>query len=106
GAEFPILVAVRPEPVARIIVPFIGITNSYVVTAKCPELFDESVIQFFGPFALEECLSLFPAVGALGPVAPTGVQAVGLRYFCRVASIPAVLCLSNFLYGGRFSKRR
>lgn len=49
--ELPVLVPVRPKPVPRIVVPFIGEANGDAVAVEGPELLDETVVQFFLPLA-------------------------------------------------------
>ena len=51
GVELPVLVAIRPEPVPAIVVPFIGIAHGDAVFMPCPKLLEQSVVQLFRPFA-------------------------------------------------------
>src|SRR5882724_1325533 len=60
--EFPVLVAVRPEPVARIVPPFVGKTHGDPIAAAGPQLLDEAVVQLPGPFAGEERLDRVTAL--------------------------------------------
>src|SRR6267143_1860208 len=52
--EFPVLVAVAAEPVAAVVVPFIGEAHRNPVRAKGPELLDQSVVEFALPLARQE----------------------------------------------------
>src|SRR5258708_25957265 len=52
--EFPVLVAVRPEPVARIVPPFVGEAHGDPIAAAGPQLLDEAVVQLPDPFARQE----------------------------------------------------
>src|SRR6266481_8418818 len=52
--EFPVLVAVAAEPVAAVVVPFIGEAHRNAVRAKGPELLDQSVVEFALPLARQE----------------------------------------------------
>ena len=52
--EFPVLVAIRTEPVARVVVPLIGKAYCDPILLKSPELLDEAVIQLLCPLALKE----------------------------------------------------
>src|SRR5471032_70045 len=84
-SEFPVLIAIRAEPVARVVVPFVGITHGDAVVGEGPQLFDQAVIQLFLPFAGKKSLGLFAVGGELGAVTPFSVQGVGQRDFFRVA---------------------
>ncbi|AXY24029.1 hypothetical protein CD178_03285 (plasmid) [Komagataeibacter saccharivorans] len=54
GIEFPQFIAVRPEPSTRIIMPFIGKTDSHAVIAETPEFLDQAVFVLYVPFACQE----------------------------------------------------
>lgn len=64
GIKLPVFVAVGAKPIARVVVPFVGITYRNPVVRKSPQLFDKTVFQFFGPFANEKCLG-FAAVSPI-----------------------------------------
>ncbi len=76
--------------------PFIGIAHRDPVVRKCPELFNQAVIQLFFPFPRQKRLGFLAVGGELSAVAPLGVQRVGQRDFCRVAAVPAVFGQSDF----------
>src|SRR5215813_3693662 len=50
----PVFIAIRPEPVARVIMPLIREAHRDAGIMKGPELFDKAVVQFMSPCALEE----------------------------------------------------
>lgn len=52
--KFPIFVSVRAEPVSGIIVPFVGKSDGDAVLLEGPKFFDEAIVEFLVPFALEE----------------------------------------------------
>ena len=52
--EFPLLVAVCAEPVAGIVVPFVLEANGDAIFVKRPQLFDQAIIEFFGPLPFEK----------------------------------------------------
>src|SRR4030095_13259943 len=52
--ELPGFIAIGPEPMPRVIMPLIREAHCDAGIMKGPELFDEAVVQFFSPFALEE----------------------------------------------------
>src|SRR5919202_398756 len=51
--ELPVFIAIGPEPMPRVIMPLIREAHRNAGVMKGPELFDEAVVQFFGPFALK-----------------------------------------------------
>lgn len=83
--ELPVFVAVGTEPVARVVVPFIGVTDGDAVAGEGPEFLDQAIIQFLGPFAGQESLGFFTVVGELGAVTPFSVQRIGQRHPFRIA---------------------
>lgn len=44
GSEFPVFIAIGPEPVAGIIVPLVGVPDCDAMVSVQPELFDQPVI--------------------------------------------------------------
>jgi 2-keto-3-deoxy-L-rhamnonate aldolase RhmA len=52
--EFPVLVAVAAEPVAAVVVPFIGKAYGDAVLSKGPDLLDQPVVEFMLPFACQK----------------------------------------------------
>ena len=52
--KLPIFIAVRTEPMAAVVVPFIGEPHGYSVFMKGPQFLDQTIIQFFGPFTEQE----------------------------------------------------
>jgi len=91
GIEFPVFVAVRAEPVAAVVMPFISKAHGDPVVAKRPYFLDQAVIQFLGPFAGEKGDDLGAPVDELRPVSPAAVLSVGERDPMRVAAVPRVL---------------
>src|SRR5215813_10663435 len=57
--ELPVLVAVRPEPVARVVVPLVSKTHGDAVALTSPEFLDQSVVQLLGPLARQKLLDGF-----------------------------------------------
>ena len=108
-AEFiklPVLVPIRAEPLARVIVIFILETDGNAIATEGPQFFSQAVIQLPVPFAPEKFHHLRPAVHELGTVAPVGVFSVGERDPLRVATVPRVLGRLDFLARSFFSKWR
>ena len=52
GIEFPVLVAVGAEPLAAVVVPFIGETHGDPIASEGPKLLDQPVIQFRAPICV------------------------------------------------------
>src|SRR5262249_3628991 len=98
--EFPVLVAVAAEPVARVVVPFVGEAHGNAVTGAGPELLDEPIVELLRPLALQEGPHLLAAPGKLAAVAPLRVLGIDLHDAVRVAGIPGVLCATDLLRGG------
>src|SRR5437899_8367381 len=74
--EFPVLVAVRPKPVARIVPPFIGEAHGDPIAAAGPQLLDEAVVELPGPFAGEERLDRVTTLEELRAIPPHAVRRI------------------------------
>src|SRR5688572_30441372 len=70
GIEFPVLVAIRAEPVTAVIVPFVGEAHRDAVFVKSPQLLDQAVVELARPFACQELNDLIAPGEKLGTVAP------------------------------------
>ena len=77
--EFPVLVAVAAEPVAAVVVPFIGEAHGDAVVAERPDFLDQAVVELAAPFARQECFDRLAALEELRAVAPAAVGRVGER---------------------------
>src|SRR5262245_27303609 len=75
--ELPILVAVSPIPLARVVVEFILETNRDAIAGEGPKRFLQTIVEFTVPFAAEEFDDLRAAMEKFGAVAPFGVLRVG-----------------------------
>lgn len=82
---FPIFVAVGTEPVAAIVMPFIGIADGNPVLIECPQFLDQPVVEFLCPFAGQERDDFAPAGGEFCAVSPSAVFRVGKGHALRVA---------------------
>src|SRR5882757_5172770 len=98
--ELPVLVAVGAEPVARIVAPFVREAHGDAVAAAGPQLFDQAVVQFPGPFAGEERLDRLTALEELRTVPPHAVRCVGKRHAFGIPAVPRVFG------GARLDRRR
>jgi len=98
--ELPVLVAVGPEPVTRVIVPFVGEAHGDPVVGDGPEFLDEPVIELLCPFALQEAHYLFAPGDEFRAVAPRAVGGVRERHALRIATVPAVFGSPHLLAGG------
>src|ERR1700729_3167330 len=63
--EFPVFVAIRAEPVPRVVMPLIGKTHRDPVFFESPEFFDQPVIELLSPLALQEGNDFVPSVHKL-----------------------------------------
>jgi hypothetical protein len=52
--ELPIFIAIRAEPIAGVIVPFIGKAHCDTVSLKSPNLFDQAIVKFFRSLAFQK----------------------------------------------------
>src|SRR5215470_2452821 len=77
--ELPVFIAIGPEPIARVIMPLIREAHRDAGLMKGPELFDEAVVEFFGPFALEELHNGLAPYQELAAIAPRALQRIGQR---------------------------
>ena len=68
--EFPVLIAVGAEPIAGIVMPFVGKSDGDAVCLKCPEFFDEAIVEFFVPLSREELNDGVASGQEFGTVAP------------------------------------
>src|SRR6266853_2670645 len=69
-AKLPILIAVGAEPIPGVVVPFVSEAHGNTISGVCPELFDEPVIQLFGPFAFQKLDDLLPSPERIRPFSP------------------------------------
>src|SRR5271154_5435481 len=67
-AELPVLVAIRPKPVAGIVMAFVSEAYRDPVAGEGPKLLDETVVELSRPLASQECDDLGTAVNELGAV--------------------------------------
>lgn len=49
--EFPVLVAVGTESLARVVMPLVGKAQGDAVAVECPKFLDEPIVQFPVPLA-------------------------------------------------------
>ena len=104
--KFPILVAIAAEPIATVVMPFVGKPYRYTVLTKCPNLLDEAVIQLFAPLARQKLLDRLAALKHFGSVAPSTVERVGECNPSGVARIPCIFGHAGFLRGALDRERR
>ena len=101
--ELPVLVAVGPEPVRRIVMPFVGKAHGDAIAARRPDLLDQPVVELFGPFARKESLDGGAALKEFRAVPPYAAGRVGQRDAFRIATVPGILGGSR-LYRRRFGR--
>src|SRR4029077_15156238 len=73
-AKLPILVAIRAEPIPRVVVPFVGEAHGNTIFGECPELFDEPVVQLFRPFAFQKLNDFLSSIRKLSPISPARIE--------------------------------
>src|SRR5690348_12079094 len=106
GVELPVLVAVGAEPVAGVVVPFVGEAHGDAVVVPRPELLDEPVVELLRPLAGEERHDRLAALDELRPVAPDAVHRIRAGDSLRLAGIPGVFGRADLLRSGLFVERR
>ena len=89
-------VAVRAKPVSRVVVPFVLKANSNAVLVEGPQLFDESIIEFWPIFGVERDNRLAP-LKELGAISPAAVFGISSRHPLRIARIPSIFGHADFL---------
>src|SRR5262245_34726019 len=72
--ELPVLVAVRPKPAARVVVPLVRETNRDAVALARPEFLDQSIVELLRPLAGQELLDGFPTGEELRAIAPDAIR--------------------------------
>src|SRR4051812_20394949 len=51
GVELPILVTISAKPLPAVVMVFIGEANRDAIVGKCPQFFDEPIVQLARPLA-------------------------------------------------------
>jgi hypothetical protein len=102
----PVLIAVGAKPVFGIVVPFVGETHGDAVAIVSPKLFDQSVVQLFGPFAFQKLNDFLSSFRELGAISPTGINGVSKGDPLRITSVPGVFRQSDFLNCTLLRERR
>src|SRR5262245_17914479 len=103
--KLPVLVAVRAEPVSGVIVPFVGEPHGDTVFVVSPKLFDQPVVEFFGPLAFQKLNNLSSSGRELCAVSPVRIDCVSQSDLFRITSVPSVFGGTNFLNGSFTSER-
>src|SRR5271156_4942378 len=103
--ELPELVAIGAEPLAAVVMPFVGEAHRHAVVAKPPQLLDEPVVEFLVPFAGQERANGLPALDELDAIAPFAAYRISQRHPRRIAAIPGILGQTDFLHR-RFRRER
>ena len=70
SVKLPIFVAVGAKPVSGVVVPFVSEAHSNPIAPKGPKLFDQAIVQLFGPFASEKRDDFLPSVHKSRAVSP------------------------------------
>src|ERR1700724_1877790 len=69
--KFPILIAIRPEPIPGVIVPFVREAHRDTVSGERPHFLDEPVVQLPNPLAREEGYDFVSSINELRAVPPS-----------------------------------
>src|SRR5579859_3389481 len=95
--EFPVLVAIGAEPLAAVVVKFIGEAHRDAIAAERPDLLDEPIVELARPFAGEQRLDRLAPLNELGAVPPKAIDAVGQCHLGRIAAVPSILREAHLL---------
>src|SRR5271155_4367491 len=104
--ELPEFIAVRAEPLAAVVMPFVGEAHRHAILSKPPQLLDEPVVQLLVPFAGEERADGLAAIDELDAIAPFAVGRIGQRHARGIAAVPGILGETYFLSCGLRRERR
>src|SRR5215472_8084957 len=88
--EFPVLVSVRAEPIAAVVMPFISKPHGDAIVVEGPEFFDQPVIELLVPFACEKGDDFGPPVDEFRAVSPPAILGISQSNPLRVPAVPAV----------------
>jgi hypothetical protein len=95
--EFPVFIAVCTKPLAGRIVPFISEADRDAVACTNSQFFDQPVIKFALPFALQELAYLVASARKIGPVSLDCVRCIDEHDAVRIARISSVFGHAHFL---------
>ncbi len=79
--KLPVLIPVGTEPVAAVVMAFVGEAHGDPVAGEGPKFLDQSIIKLLRPFSGQECFYFCTPVDKFGAVAPNAVACVGERSF-------------------------
>lgn len=104
-AEFPVLVAMGAEPIARIVMPFIRKPHCDATAVERPELLDETVVVLFLPFPGEKGDNGRATLQEFSSVSPPAIGGIGEGDFFGIAGIPSILREAHLL-DSSFARKR
>nr|KGS61218.1 hypothetical protein X990_5421 [Burkholderia pseudomallei MSHR4868] len=98
--ELPVLVAIRAEPVARVVAPLVREAHRDPVAGKRPQFLDQPIVDFARPLAAQQRDDLRAARREFRAIAPFALRRVGKRNALGVARVPSIFSSPNFLNRG------
>lgn len=102
--KLPILVPVGPEPLAAVIVIFVGVAHRDPVARECPEFLDQAVVEFLFHLRSERPRLQRGSLRIRHDCA-SSIHRVGERYPGRIAAVPAIFRKADLFDGALFSER-
>ena len=75
--EFIVFIALGAIPTGAVVVALISKPDGDAVISAGPEFFDQAVVEFAAPFALQKGNDGLAPLDKLGPIAPDAVAAIG-----------------------------
>src|SRR5262245_42470370 len=91
----PVLISVGAKPITAVVMPLISKAHGNTVFGECPELLDQTVIQFACPLALQEGDDRRASDYELASIAPATIGCVAQRNLFGVAGVPTILGQSH-----------
>src|SRR5579863_595446 len=85
---------------------FIGKAHGNAAAVERPKLFDQAVVQFASPLALEKRNNFLASIQKFRAVSPPGIRGVSQRDLIRVTRIPTIFREPNLQYRSVTHKRR
>src|SRR5258708_31859577 len=89
-----------------VVVPLVLKPHGNPIAGKGPELLDQPIIEFSGPFPLQKGYNSRATLEEIGAISPTTVLGVGERDSRGIARIPRILGNAHFLHRASQIKTR
>src|SRR5438045_1888632 len=95
--KLPIFVTVTPKPLPAVVVPLIREAHRDSVLTKCPDLFNQSIVQLTLPFARQKGFDLSATLNELIAVSPAAVLRVRQGDAAGFSAVPGIFSHARLL---------